>query len=72
MISTLSPKHGHHFYPFGNKGGMSALGLAGLSVAGLGDGEVENERDLKIKTDIPLQTSASVINLKRCSEFAGI
>lgn len=59
MRATLWPEDGHRFYPFGNKGGRSALGLAFLSVAGLGDGDVEKERDLKVKADAALQTPAA-------------
>lgn len=32
------------------------MGLAFLSVAGLGDGDVEKERDLEVKADAALQT----------------
>lgn len=56
MTSTLWPKRGRNLYPLGSKGGRSALGLAFLRVAGLGDREVENERDLKMKRDVAFET----------------
>ena len=46
--------YGWKIYPLANAGGRSALFLAFLGAAGLGEGDVENDRDLWINSKVVL------------------